>query len=654
MLSDESIIEIIKDYLDDEKMKYALLMNGEWGCGKTYFIKEQLVLNLKNSPNYNALNIFYISLYCITSVEDFLQQLITQIIFIKSVDENKKLEAESKKKKSKRKCETQTPNKIINFGTQLLSAALRKTEFLNADILYSLNSFLVNKSTFLIIDDLERCSMPINAIFGVLANLIESNNIKILVVANEKEIGSVSFQHNIELKYLISSKLLESPPTENSTISNRENDLKKLINKSEELFSEDVHYKLIKEKIIGKTIHYSPEFNNLLQIIGKKYLGEDEYKVYVRIKNELNDYIKRNNHQNLRTVEFAFSSFMKISHLLQPVLVERPTDFCDHFFELLLIDIFRTAIRIKNGEQEYQWESTSQFCNITDGGSPFILSNRHLAFRFVRKYLQTHELIIEDASSVLDEYYIVWLNRNTEDNDPVNKLRFYMEKEDDEIVELVKELENQIIEKKYPIRNFKRALGILFVIKSVKFEIGDTVEKILSAMAEQVISNPEKLSVMNESLIWQNNPLFPEYEKSLTNLINIAEEVANKNKSTYINKLFLENNDTWAQDFFRYCEEHADEFLLRKSFMSSIDISLCIEFMIKSKPKDLFNVLKGLNAVYNMSNVADFFMKDAPSLRLFKEKLVQINFDSKICQHNLNEIINTVSLVIGKLELISI
>ena len=36
-LTDESIIEIIERYVDEHLYDYAVMIDGEWGCGKTYF-----------------------------------------------------------------------------------------------------------------------------------------------------------------------------------------------------------------------------------------------------------------------------------------------------------------------------------------------------------------------------------------------------------------------------------------------------------------------------------------------------------------------------------------------------------------------------------------------------------------------------------------
>ena len=56
MLSNKEIIEVIQDYIEEDKYKSAILINGRWGSGKTFFIKEEIskviIENIKNNGKY--------------------------------------------------------------------------------------------------------------------------------------------------------------------------------------------------------------------------------------------------------------------------------------------------------------------------------------------------------------------------------------------------------------------------------------------------------------------------------------------------------------------------------------------------------------------------------------------------------------------------
>ncbi len=41
-MNSQQIIEVYKEYISNEHLNYAILLNGQWGIGKTYFVKEVL------------------------------------------------------------------------------------------------------------------------------------------------------------------------------------------------------------------------------------------------------------------------------------------------------------------------------------------------------------------------------------------------------------------------------------------------------------------------------------------------------------------------------------------------------------------------------------------------------------------------------------
>lgn len=60
-MSDGEILHFIKNYIDNTIYNHAILIDGSWGSGKTYFIKHTLIPVLKKE--YRDKKIMYISLY---------------------------------------------------------------------------------------------------------------------------------------------------------------------------------------------------------------------------------------------------------------------------------------------------------------------------------------------------------------------------------------------------------------------------------------------------------------------------------------------------------------------------------------------------------------------------------------------------------------
>ena len=47
-MNEQQIVEEVNRYLVDKSYQYAILIEGEWGCGKTYFVKNRLTQDRKS------------------------------------------------------------------------------------------------------------------------------------------------------------------------------------------------------------------------------------------------------------------------------------------------------------------------------------------------------------------------------------------------------------------------------------------------------------------------------------------------------------------------------------------------------------------------------------------------------------------------------
>ena len=59
------IVEQIISYLNEEKYRQAILIDGEWGSGKTFFVKEVLMPQI--SKNITDKKVHYVSLYGVST-----------------------------------------------------------------------------------------------------------------------------------------------------------------------------------------------------------------------------------------------------------------------------------------------------------------------------------------------------------------------------------------------------------------------------------------------------------------------------------------------------------------------------------------------------------------------------------------------------------
>ena len=83
MTMESTIIETIDKYVGKSIYRYALMINGKWGCGKTYFIKKTLIDHLKQKKK----EVVYVSLYGVKEADE-----IGKSLFIRALKgKNKKL-----------------------------------------------------------------------------------------------------------------------------------------------------------------------------------------------------------------------------------------------------------------------------------------------------------------------------------------------------------------------------------------------------------------------------------------------------------------------------------------------------------------------------------------------------------------------------------
>lgn len=136
--------------------RYAVLVDGPWGVGKTFFVKS-IFNSLRSADSKHV----YVSLYGLTSLDE-----IDDAIFLSMypVLESKGAKIGGRALK--------TIGKYLNIDLEL-----QKKDILN-----------IAESDLYIFDDLERCEVPINAIMGYINRFVEHEDRKAVIICNEAEI----------------------------------------------------------------------------------------------------------------------------------------------------------------------------------------------------------------------------------------------------------------------------------------------------------------------------------------------------------------------------------------------------------------------------------------------------------------------------------
>ena len=254
-LSDEEIINVIKSYIDEKLYNYAVMIDGEWGSGKTYFVKNTLIPDLKEkeqekkkNPDYNPRKFIYISLYGIKNVDDIGKQIYME----NYLDNDKKKKGYTFGASAVSLCFDILKNKGISFSEKHIKKLL--------------SQFVSLGNAVLIFDDLERCGIPINEVLGYINGFVEHQAMKVIIVANQKEVNKEEMENNAELKLLVASNTNIDVPKKDETKNqaNHKISADELKYRVQNIFSSQNEYEKIKEKLIGVTIFYTPNLESIL------------------------------------------------------------------------------------------------------------------------------------------------------------------------------------------------------------------------------------------------------------------------------------------------------------------------------------------------------------------------------------------------------
>ena len=293
--------QYIWHYIKDDHTKSAIMLTAGWGTGKSYYIQNDLVPFLAKKEN-GAYSCLVVSLYGLKTVEDI----------------SKNLYLESRLKFLRNQSEGIAVGKFVAKGiTSLLGVDLSKSEKELQELYQSIDL----SKKLVIFEDIERSKIDIIDVLSYTYNLVEQDNVKVLLVANEDEI----------LKYH------NSKPDEKGRICKIPDE-------------ETSIYFTIKEKTISDTISYKGNLrtaiSNLLQQFKDKTLNEfasdDSIDTIIGAMTSLNYF-------NLRSFQFACQKAFDIFQKIGPAN--------DKYVMAIFFSILVFTMNIKNGDFP-DWDGT--------------------------------------------------------------------------------------------------------------------------------------------------------------------------------------------------------------------------------------------------------------------------------------------------------
>lgn len=186
--TNQNIIDYLNYYFSENvNIDYAILLNGPWGSGKTYFVKNEIL------SHNEAGDRLYITLNGVSSIAEVTDQFFAQL--------HPRLS--SKPLKYFGVIASRTINGLV--GTDVAKDENDKALIQNL--------FLNINNKIIIFDDLERCLIPIQSVLGYINSFVEHEKCKVLIVASEKDIPVEQLdEYTIKKEKTIGKTISLNPP----------------------------------------------------------------------------------------------------------------------------------------------------------------------------------------------------------------------------------------------------------------------------------------------------------------------------------------------------------------------------------------------------------------------------------------------------------
>lgn len=660
---DDEITELLCDYVKEETYNYAIMLDGEWGSGKTYFIKNKFVPRIESLTNAKEENYvsIYISLYGLQNVDEIRIKLYESILLmdVKFSNFAHKLSKKINKIGTYKKI-----NRLIHPAAKGIKHFFLKgspdLEKVATDI-YS--GFKKLDKYILIVDDLERCDISINAVLGYLNSFVEHEGLKMIIIANEKEIGNINRNSNLELKYILAANT--SIKTEDDTPSqfekslsdktkkdNSEFTLDKIRQRVNVLFNINAEYNLIKEKLIGQTISYLPPIDELVPKILNSFLEKDiDQKFREKAAKEVIEIMSNIKCYNIRTLQSALIMFKKIIKIMPK------ENYDDEVVAEVMQKVFHALIKItfyyKQTNKKYNWKSEGEYANICLDDNTRTSKNNLFSFKFLHQLIYDSSLDQSYVFNVLDEFL-----KHTQDNknnslvmDPMNKLAAFYIMDDDEISNSFDQLYTYLIENKYRPIYYQWILSLAYKLESLKLPLNHHPLEFVEIITKYVDRDEVRLKLIQAPQIYSDDLLYNEYVNAVETLKNRVDTKYEEEQISILNGL-ITGQPGWAEDFQKYCIKNNDIFSRLKKFISLIDLDKCINAIMQGKASDIYHFNSTLSHIYSFSNIKDYFITDKDVLFNLEKALSNVDFAtrSQMKEINKNMLLKNIENILDKLK----
>ena len=623
-LNDGEIIEVVKEYIDNAIYNYAVMIDGEWGSGKTYFVKNNLLNAIEKYENekasrnylYTPRKVLYISLYGISSTEEISNEIYMSLY--KSIGSN--------------------DVSGVRYGVKVVTDIAKSRWDANYDEF--INNFSNFEGYIFILDDLERCNCHINEIFGYINDLVENQGLKTIIVSNQKEIGKFIDAEELGLKYLLSASNnvdfgeLDSNfkiPEEGEKIT-----LSELKRRTQLLCEEDNSaYQKVKEKLVGFTIKYEPDYKKVTKEMLRDNIANPDLQNLLLDLNEHHcAFALEKEHTNLRTFQFFISKIIVLYENIK-WLKDRKTKLLKEMINYS----FCIAVAYKQGVYEWKWTENNVYVEV-DSFEKASEYGYHIAFRFIDEFMIYSKCNQEEIDNDIKYYLSKEYEKEQDMNNPIISLDNWWQKDETKIRRAIGDIIAGLQINKFDIKSYPSIVYRMVVLCEVGFET-DLLMEMIKLMITNVKESKGGQIVLDEGNIsFEKQSLKDDYELTIKPIRILIDEKNKSTKQNFINEL-LSDVEVWGSKLYEYVKENRHDIATDHiTYISELDVDRIVELIKVSDNSNIYDFRKALYEAYKaMGNRIND--RDIPNM----EKLYEALKNDKCEGYDLIKIRNMITLI---------
>ena len=556
VMTNNELNQFILHYLVEDKTHSAIMLTGAWGTGKSYYIQNELVPFLKEEHEKECVTV---SLYGIKSTAEISRSIYIEL-------RAKTLSAKGEAAVAgKLIAKTIVRGVVSRFGIDF-----SKENDTMQELYESIN--LSNK--LVILEDIERSQIEVIELLGYVNSLVEQDNVKVLLVANENEM----------LKYNGDAKELPLFEQEWSDEEGGSHSLKHPLRK----------YLTVKEKTVSDTIQYTGDYEGAVSQIIKSFGNPilDKFANDSSVKT-ICGFMDTFKHNNLRSFIFACQKCADILEMLN-------APYGDDFIECIYFGIICFTFRFKGG-RTMNWDGGEHY-SIALGCEKFPL------FKFCFEYITQQKLDvgqIPEAERAYAKMRLYDKSKTISDADLQTLFSYHLHYESD-VQNAVQSISDRLLNIGDISFYDYGAIAVYAII--VQHQLGIDIADLTNRLVDNLNGQGAEFQIeeifrvafdssKNESMQEEYKALHQRMMRSLNSNVQIFPG--------------FEYLPEQADSFYNYVIQNEEKYILREQFAKSLDVERLAEMFFKSNPQQKDCIRGAFITVYRLGNIGQYLSDDA-------------------------------------------